>query len=46
MRSPMMFRMPRGFMPFADGARYPDSILAQTCLRRDACKSVTPHERR
>ena len=45
-RSPMIFRMPRGFMPFADSTRYPVGNLAQRCLRREACKNVPQHERR
>jgi hypothetical protein len=46
MRSPMIFRMPRGFMPFADSTRYPDGNLVQKCWRREACESVARHERR
>lgn len=41
MYSPIMLRTPRGFVPFADGLRYPDSNLAKMCLRREAWKSVT-----
>ncbi len=44
--SPMMLRTPRGFVPFADSTRYPDSLLAEMCLRREACKSAMQHEQR